>query len=197
MYCRAATVLRLSCRSRRAGSILPYVLAALTVLLLLFVSLVDITGLWTVRGQMQTAVEAAALAAGALLDDTPRDDPADVILLMQQGRDEAVRFAQLNLVHGQPLVLDPNPDNDPDGDIVFGVYDANATPRFQPAVDADNPKNPDLMQINAVRVTGRRTQARGNPLPVLLASPLLGPTVDAQVSALAIVDGSRVRLALE
>jgi hypothetical protein len=65
-------------------------------------------------------------------------------------------------VRVQPINLKPNPENDEDGDLVFGHLTATRNGQFNLAGPLNEPNNSDLYLVNAVRVMTRRTRARGN-----------------------------------
>src|SRR5581483_4172423 len=75
------------------------------------------------KTQLRNDTDAAALAGvQTLVDDSLlRNDPNRMKELLPLARQNAQQYAELNLVQGQGLYLDPNPSNDPEGDIVFGT----------------------------------------------------------------------------
>src|SRR4051794_27815142 len=94
--------------SRRRGSLTPFLLVAFTVLLALFALAVNHARLWTVRAELQTAADAAALAAVQVLvdDDLLRGNPQYLPALLDRSRAAAQQFAQLNGVDGRGFTLD-------------------------------------------------------------------------------------------
>lgn len=156
-------------RSRRRGRAIPFLLFALSLLLVAFAVAVNLHLLWGYRAEMQAAADAAAdAAAGTLVDDdTLRGNPALMPNLLDRSRAAAIDFAERNHVQGRPFPLQQNPNNDPAGDIVFGTLD---TPRGSPLVlpgDTHDPGNSALPAVNTVRVLAQRTQARGNAAGLL------------------------------
>lgn len=113
------------------------------------------------RTLLRNDTDAAALAGvQTLVDDRLLlGDPNFMYQLLNDPnygvRVNAQQYAQLNLVFGQGLYLDPNVSNDPDGDIVVGTL---ATPRSKTFLLPDLTKNtdPEWLSLNTVRVTGRR-----------------------------------------
>ena len=168
----------------------PFVLLALTVLLAALALAVDLALLGEARVEMQNSADAAALAAvGSLVNDqAPGGDPAVLAPLLGQARASAVQYGQNNPVLGQPLALDPNPENLPDGDVVLGSVDTPQSRVFNPAADTGNPTNTSLSLVNAVRVMGRRTRARGDPVGLSLGGFLAFPYADVRAVATAMLD---------
>jgi hypothetical protein len=169
---------RMSPHNRRRGTITPFLLVSLIVLMAALAVAVDYSFLTEARVEMQNDTDAAALAAADVFvdDSTLLNNPAVTQNLVVQAQQQAIAYAALNRVAGQPLVLDPS-----QGDILFGYIDDPATKIFIPA---QNPGGP----INAVRIHGRRTQARGNPVGTLATRGfgLLG--VDMTTKSTALLD---------
>jgi hypothetical protein len=89
--------------------------------------------------KLQNAADAAALAgAQAVWDDH------------DEARSRAMDFSSSNEAGGDAVLLDENASNDPDGDIVTGVYDA-ATRQFTPSEEVGVA---NAVLINAKRTTG-------------------------------------------
>ena len=130
------------------------------------------------RTQLRNATDAAALAAAqTLVDDRLLlSIPTLMPSLLTRARENAQEYAQLNLVFGQGLQLDPNLSNQPDGDIVFGTL---AWPRSKTFLlpNLSKPADPEWLAINTVRVTGHRNRQRGNPM-LLHKGPLLSLAPD-------------------
>jgi hypothetical protein len=165
-------------------------LVSLVVILMLVALAVDYAGLWEARGAMENAADAAALSAAAdLVDDRALlASPPVQVALIQNARADAVAYAANNLVLGQPLPLDPNPTNDPAGDLVFGFVDLLQGTGFIAAGDVSDPTNPNVLAVNAVRVVARRTRARGNPAGLRLGQWLSTPSADVVAAATALLD---------
>jgi hypothetical protein len=155
-----------SCRDRRRGGVALIVLLSLVVILLAFVLAVSLSQLGESRSAMENSADAAALsAAGVLVDDRLLlGDPILMVDLINQARTTAVTFALANPSLGQLVQLDPNPNNLPDGDIVFGTIDTAASRLFVPAGDTEDPTNLALLLVNAVRVTAHRPRTGGNDI---------------------------------
>lgn len=174
----------------RPGSATVYALLALVILLL--VGLLAINAAWMTgaRTQLDGGADAASLAgAAAFVDDAPlRGDGRAMLALAQEAASEAHRFAKLNFVVGQPLIVHANPKNDPDGDIVVG-YVEQPRGAFVPA-DLSKAEDPLLPKINAVRVRGRRLKERGNPIPLIGGFPNPIRCRDGQSDCTAILDGA-------
>ena len=131
---------------------------------------VDLGYLVVVESELQNAADAAALSAARALSG---------------GREAAVAAAQVwagrNTAAGRPVELVPEED------VEIGQWDV-ATASFT----ALPPGAPEA--ANAVRVTCRRTAARGNPLNLFFA-PILGTRHGGvQASAVAAVEGARCGL---
>ncbi len=89
-----------------------------------------------VSHQLQNAADAASLAGAARLRE-------DVLLIRQA----AMNIALENRAAGETVLLTDNPTNDPNGEIVIGLYDP-ATRVFTPS----------LTGRNAVKVVASRTE---------------------------------------
>jgi hypothetical protein len=151
-------------RRTRPGSVAAYALVILPVLTLALALALFATQLGETRTTLQTNADAAALAAVQVLvdDDALLGRPDILRRLMERAEEEARRFAQDNLVGEDGVDLRPNPDNDPDGDIVFGSLDRPRDKHFVVA-DLGEDREEFLHLINTVRITCARTCARGNP----------------------------------
>lgn len=174
----------------RRGNVALITLVSLTVLLMLVALAVSYAGLWEARWTMENAADAAALAAaGDLVDDRALLANASVqVALIQNARADAVAYAASNLVLGEPLALDPNPTNAPDGDLVFGFVDLARGVGFTAAGDVSDPSNPNVLAVNAVHVLARRTRDRGNPAGLRMGGWLGMPSADVLAAATAFLD---------
>ena len=124
-------------------------------------------GLW-VAHQLQNAADAAALAGAQQV----KFDLADT-------RQAAVDIALLNFAAGEPVRLDPNGANDPDGDVVIGRY-SRETDEF----------TPNLQSPNAVKVVARRTdESLGGPVFTIFARIFGISTVNISREAVAVSGG--------
>ncbi len=118
-------------RGNERGSVLLFMLGTLFFLLVFGGFAIDLAFLSTTKGELQRSMDASALAGAGQLGFNDSVFPTV--------RQEAGRFADLNPSRVGAVTLDPNPANDPNGDIVLGVWDG-AT--FTPSLDG--------IQVNAV-----------------------------------------------
>ncbi len=154
-------------KKQRRGAV-----AVLAVLCLVFVVAflafaIDWGYITVTESELQNAADAGALSGARALPS---------------GRDAAISAAQLwagkNLAAGQPVVIVASED------VEIGRWDVDAG--ILNVIPADSDQSPD-----AVRVTCRRTAARGNPL-VLFFAPVLGTNhANLSVSATARIKSSR------
>lgn len=139
-------------RPGERGISLILVTALLFVLFTFFVLAVDLAYIYYVRGQLQNAADAGALAgAGKLLPEVGPDGQGDA-------KEEARKFAEENFAGGEHVVIqcDPPPCENggsntegPDNDITVGFWDeVNGT--YSPG-DTTKP-------TNAIKVVARRTE---------------------------------------
>jgi hypothetical protein len=153
---------------RRPGKVALVLLMAAPSLLLAIALAFYAAELVEVRTLLRNDTDAAALAGvqSFIHDDLLRGDPTFMQELIPLARQHAQQYAELNLVFGQGLYLDPNVANDEDGDIVVGTL---ATPRSKTFVlpNLTQPSDPEWLSINTVRVTGRRSSQNANgPVPL-------------------------------
>lgn len=144
-----------SLAQNRSGAIAMIAALALPGLLGAAAMAIDIGNYRYVQGRLQNAADAAALA-GLQVIDRPSDVPA-----------EAVSYAAQNVPSGFGTVMTTS-------DVVLGVWDPVAK-QFGPGPTAEQ---------NAVRVTVRRSAARGNAVPMVLMH-LFGASPDLAASAVA------------
>jgi Flp pilus assembly protein TadG len=127
-------------------------------LLVFFVVGIDFARMYYVRGELQNATDAAALAGAPLL--TCASDSDSSFVLQEDARTAAQTFAGRNNAAGAPVGLQLNLANvnstaiEGNGDIVVGNWDAT-TSTFTAATGST-----DLL-INAIRVIARRTSEAG------------------------------------
>lgn len=137
-------------RNRR-GAMAVMIAICLPIFLIFAAFAIDVAYMHLARAELRIATDAAARAAGRTLSRTQ-----SVAAALAAAQDAASR----NLVAGQPLRLEP-------ADIQFGTNNRpnDATPwDFTPAGSGE---------INAVRVTGRKTEGSpSNPVPLFLAKAL-------------------------
>jgi hypothetical protein len=152
-------------RARRRGAMTFTVLLAFaTFLLVLLVSVQQMTLRGHRKVELQNTVDDVAHAGAIRLnDELIHTDPADDAQnprrdrILTAARANALQFAALNRVGGSALTLTPNPNNYTDGDLVFGTltspiaaeFDANA----KQGIDLSNP------DLNAVHVQVRSNRA--------------------------------------
>lgn len=124
-------------RKHRRGN--AAIITALSLTVLLGVAAIAIDGGMARhhRAELQNAADAAAHAAAFSYDGTEQG--------LLDARQAAVDIAALNTAGGQPVVLDTNQGNEPDGDIVSGEWDGELR-TFTPTLDIE--------LINAFRVKG-------------------------------------------
>lgn len=116
------------------------------------------------RGELRTAVEAAALAAaGRLAEDERINTAVEPEWLAEAARQAAVEAAAGNLVAGQPVLLDPAPG----GHVHLGRYVLHAESGLYRFLETE-------YLPTAVRVEAARSRAVGNPVARLF-STLSGP----------------------
>src|SRR5262245_34398249 len=100
--------------------------AVLTIILLIpMIAMVAFGVDWgyilVVRGELQNAADSASLAGvSQLLDRDALKGTPDQTAEIAAARNEAIRFAALNKAGAVQVALDPNDDNNADGDIVLG-----------------------------------------------------------------------------
>jgi hypothetical protein len=145
--------------SRRAGAVLIQCLVMLTVL-------VGFTSLGTDYGRVQLAkmeLERCAVAAARAAGSRFLTDQAGA-------RDLAVAYGSYNKVDGSSLVIDRNQD------VEFGHWDA-ASRTFTPLSGAA------AASADAVRVTARRSTARGNAVTLSFGAVVGKSSVDLRAAS--------------
>jgi hypothetical protein len=146
-------------RPRRAGISLVWALCFILGLCAVASLAVDLGRVQIVKTQLRAAADAAALAAGrhALSD-------------LSAARRAAVEVAKANKADGSDVVLDSA------ADVEFVRWDADAR-TYKPATPT--------LPANAVRVTARRTAARGNAVDLPFARMFGANTCDVKATAIA------------
>jgi hypothetical protein len=126
------------------------------------------------RSAQETVTDACGLAAGqALIDDRMlHGTPAHLDDLEDLARQVARHYDGLN-----PLW----PGSGPAAQLNFQDDDF----RFTTSV---NPLNPSLAMIDSIALTGRRTRAAGNPVPVLGGRLFAAPNVEVVTVSTALLD---------
>ena len=149
-------------RRHRSGASLVYMTVAMVVFVA-FVSLaVDVGHVRNVKGALQVAADGAARYAAAGFTSggiTP-------------AQSNAVYSAAQNTADESPVVVDPN------NDVEFGTWDAGSKTFTVLSGASRN-------GANAIRVTCRRTTARGNPVSLWFAAVIGKPTADVTAQSIA------------
>jgi hypothetical protein len=167
----------------RPGGAAVWGLILLGVLLAVLVLAVDLGVVWNTQAELRTVADAAVLAAAYAWAE--QLSPWMSETLPPSAREAAYRSAARYVQEHSgeaALHLLPNPENDADGDIVFGFYDRRSG--FVPArwEDLDSP------WPNAVRLTVRRDRKHGNPAGLILG-PLFGWSLaSVQAQAVAVLE---------
>lgn len=141
------------CRDAHRSGIAMIWVAIFLVLMVLLIGLsLDSAKAFLVAHQIQNAADAAALAGACVIK-------VDPVL----ARTVALETAFENFADADEVVLDANPSNDPNGDVVLGWY-SRMFRKFVPASD----------KLNAVKVVARRTgDSPGGAVP-LVFGPVAG-----------------------
>ena len=124
---------------------------------------VDVGHARLVKNQLQNAADAAARFAGAGMQTG-----------ISTARSNAVIAAGNNTADGTPVILDPNID------VEFGTWDRSARTFTVLSGAAQS-------GANAVRVTCRRTAARGNPVELTFGPAIGRSTCDVTAVAIALM----------
>src|SRR5262245_12703969 len=171
----------------RRGTVAPFLIISMSVFLAAFALAVNKGWLWSVREELKSAADAAALGAMQAFvdDDLLRGDTSRLAELTTRARQSAGQLAQNNLVRGHPLQLLDNPQNDPNGDVNFGAV---STPRSGDFAAVHNLDSHSQSFINAVVVNARLTRKRGTA-PGLIFGVFAGhSTVDTQATSSVVLD---------
>ena len=155
------------------GSGLIYTIGLMLLGLCISVLSVDMATYYGYQNQMQTAANAASLAAAKQLVESPFDDPVDV-----QADAIAAAEEMLSENMGENMTLDAD-------DVVFGYVDPEVG-SYDPntyTVPSDNPALADNGGYNSARVIVRRGEGSSNAgLPTIMAA-LMGQDEMAVVAA--------------
>lgn len=117
----------------RRGNVLVIAAVSFSVLCGFAALVIDLGYVGVVESQLQTSADAASLAGARMLDGTVEG--------LAAARQTAVLLASENPANGESVVLDPNPSNNADGDVVLGIWaDGSFTASLEP------------LQVNAVQV---------------------------------------------
>lgn len=169
-------------RSSRRGTIIVLAAVLMVVMLGVIAFAVDIGRIVTVRSELQTVADSAALAGvSQLLDrDALRGSP-NPSARISAARAEAGRYANMNRAGGAWIDLTSNSDNAVGGDFVVGHL---PNPSDQSSVF-----NTTTLPFNAVSVTARRSGDQNGSLRLFFA-PILGrELVDLSAQAVAVYEG--------
>ena len=97
--------------ARRGSAVLPVILAMTLVVIIVGLTL-DVSTVLDASSDLQRAADACAVVAVRQLDE----DPSRV-------RAAVAHVASTHLAAGARILVEANPDNDPDGDVVIGNWD--------------------------------------------------------------------------
>lgn len=145
-------------QSNRAGAMMPLMAVTMVFLFVAAVFAVDLSRMHNVRSELRTATDAAARAAVESL--SRNNSESDAI-------QAALDIAQLNLVAGQPLELDPSK-------IVFGASLQNEDGSFSFVDKSELDPSSRTTIVNSVQVLGERTSESSDGHVNLIFGGLLG-----------------------
>ncbi len=154
---------RLGRYQRRAQAVL--IMAVSSMMLIGFAAIaVDVGLLYNTKAELQRTADAAALAGAweLVLDENRLKGDAGVAVAVGNSQQVIAAYGHKNPVLNTILGIDPNGQNGPDGDMVFGLV-ADLSSRssgLQPCVDSTT---------NAVSVFARRDSIRNGPVPLWFA----------------------------
>lgn len=156
-------------RAHRRGWVAVFIAIVLTAVFAIVGVALDTAWTQATTQQLHAAADAAALAgAQQVMADSQNNQFAAT-------RQLAVDTAVANTAGGVALVIDPNPANDPAGDVVVGIWDSQA-----------KTFTPDTVAPDAVQVTTRRASSQNGPLGLFFGG-MFG-TASVQVSRSAIAE---------
>jgi hypothetical protein len=148
--------------SRHAFTLV-YSIVVITALCALVSLGVDLGRVQVTKTELQRAADAAGRYAAAGISQG-----------VTATEDRAIAAAAENTADGSPVALNRS------ADIEFGTWDASAK-TFTPLTGAAR------SNANAMRITARRTAARGNAVPLLFAKVLGRETCDVSASSIALL----------
>jgi Flp pilus assembly protein TadG len=157
------------------GAVLLFLVIAFAAVGSIVALAVNVGRVYSVRAALQNGADGAAIAAAAELDGTVDG--------LEEGDQAASAVAALHGTDsGLSIVVEPGED------VTFGIWHREAvTPWFEPV---QAPGDGDLRRMNAVQVRAGREASRGNAVPVVLASGLLGrEELDVAADAIAVGGG--------
>jgi hypothetical protein len=166
------------------GSVAVVVGLMLPVLLACVALAVDVGHIFLVRGQLQNAADAAALAGARTLDGTTaRFAPA---------RQAAQRLAACHTANGTAVAISTNDANAQGGDVVLGRWHPEGDPPFFEHIASPATIPP---YINAVRVHTQRTGSAGGSVVMWLAQAVGFRSADVGALATAVSGGGATECA--
>jgi hypothetical protein len=144
---------------------------------------VDIGYLCMARAQAQRCADSAALAAATSIasDAWLSDDIED---LHTVARANALKFATLNQVRSEDVILDANFSNDLDGDVMIGRLDNLASREEEPSLVDPEESNTVLVRV--------RCDAEENPVRLFFARILGIGTAEISAEAAAVFERDNV-----
>jgi hypothetical protein len=148
------------------------IVGVLLVFLIFFLVLaIDFAYIYVVRGQVQNAADASALAGAAIMECDGLD------LVQTDARDEAITFAAQNFAGGDPvqIITDGSNTLSEDNDITVGYWDGTEY-------------HPGQQPVNALHVRPRRTEDSPGGKVALFFGRLVG-WPEMEVSRLATAQG--------
>ncbi|NBO92735.1 MAG: hypothetical protein EBV06_10570 [Planctomycetia bacterium] len=162
--------------SQRDGYVSIYALFSLSSLLAALALAVNAGWLGTGRVELQSAADAAALAAASNLinDEWLRLGSPDADSVLTAARNASIEYAGRNRALGRVVVQTTD-------DVYIGAYDANGV-----IVPVDD--SPTLDEADVTSVLATRYRSRGEGVPILLGPLVLIPEVDLQAVAQARLD---------
>ena len=168
---------------RRRGVTAVTVAISLPVILGFAALAIDMGYLHNAKIDLQTAVDASALAGAsglAHINNLYVGGTSEEAIV--QAHHYAMEFAGANKVAGDGVTLAPNPNNLDGGDVEIGYL-----------ADPDDPQQPlvrsNPLQYNAVRVTARRTKGSpGGPIGLFFARALGFDSSELTATATAVLD---------
>jgi Flp pilus assembly protein TadG len=155
--------------TRRRGTSLIYMTAAMVVFVAIVSLAVDVGHVRVVKNSLQNAADAASRYAASGLSSGG----------VAAAQSNAVTAAGNNKADNTAVVVDPN------NDVEFGAWDST-THGFTVLTGSAQ------STANAVRVTCRRTAARGNPVPLWFAAVIGKTTADVTAQSIAILNAKPI-----
>lgn len=156
---------------RRSGTMMVMSAALLVGVFAFLAFSIDVGYISLVKAQLQTATDAAALAAAQELKENPQGGTAAAIQAAQE-------TAAANSINGSPLALDP-------ADFTFGRWDAES----RTLVDVSGTG----LKPTTVQISGQLSAARGSSITLFFA-PIIGSgSAELQTSAIATAEADEAR----